>query len=131
MPKKEESGFPISKIAICAAISSTLFFLLLISFAALILKTSSNQSMYLVYGLAAGAGSGFAGGFIASKLIKEKGLIYGAISGFAHSLICALTVFILNKGTAGNGIFILIAVMTLLSSLGGIAGMNLKKKIKY
>lgn len=131
MPKKEESGFPFSKIIISSAIGSILFFLLLISFAALILKTSASQSMYLVYGLAAGALSGFASGFIASKLIKEKGLFYGAICGFIQSLICALIVFVLNKGTAGNGIFILILVITLLSSLGGVAGMNLKKKIKY
>lgn len=131
MPRKEESGFAFSKILICSAVGTILFFLMLILIAAFILKTSANQSLYLAYGLAAGAVSGFAAGFIAAKLIKEKGMIYGAVCGFAQSLLCAVTVFILNKGTAGNGIFILIAVITLLSSLGGIAGMNLKKKIKY
>mgnify|MGYP003296441066 CR=1 FL=1 len=131
MSKKDESGIPLSKIIISSAVGTVLFFLLLVSLAALVLKTSANQSLYLVYGLAAGVISGFANGFVASKLIKEKGLFYGAISGLIQSLVCALIVFILNKGTAGNGIFILIAIITLVSSLGGIAGMNLKKKIKY
>ena len=107
------------------------FFALLLVFSAVVLKTSASQSLYLVYGLAAGAVSAFFNGFSALKMIKEKGLIYGAICGLSQSVISALVIFIINKGIAGNGIFILIAVMVLLSSLGGLASVNIKKKIKY
>lgn len=131
MPKKEESGFPLVKLAVCSLSSSVLFYILIALFSFLILKTSGNGSMYLFYGIGAGAVSGFISGFTALKLIKEKGLFYGALCGAGQSVICALIMFILNKGTAGNAVFILIAVMILMSSLGGLAGVNLKKKIKY
>lgn len=130
-PKKDESAIPIKQIFISSLISSAMFFILLIILALVVFKTSANQSLYLLYGLAAGGLSSFFGGFISLRLIKEKGLFFGGICGFIQSLICSLIIFILNKGTAGNGIFILIALMTFVSSLGGLTAVNIKKKIKY
>lgn len=129
--KKDESKFPVSQVLISSALGAVLFFLFLIAAAAFSLKSSLNQSLYLAVGLIAGGLSGFTGGFVALKLIKEKGIFYGALVGFIQSLLCAVIIFALNKGTAGNGIFILIAAVTLFSSLGGIAAVNIKKKIKY
>lgn len=131
MHKKEETGFPLKTVALCSLSGTGLFFLFLILFSFLILKTSANQSMYLLYGIIAGAVSAFICGFAGLKIIKEKGLLHGAICGGAQAFICTLIIFILNKGTAGNGIFILMGIIVLMSSLGGMAGVNIKKKIKY
>lgn len=137
MPKKsspsknDESGFPIKRIIISSFTGCALFFILLLSLAALLLNSSADQSSYLLYGIVAGGISGFAGGFLALRLVKEKGIFFGALCGFVQSLLCSVVIFIINKGTAGNGIFILMAVTTLMSSLGGITSVNIKKKIKY
>ncbi len=128
---KETTGFPIAPISVVSVVSSVLYFAILALITYISLKSSVERSMYLPLSIVAGALTGFACGFAVSKLIKEKGMFYGGLSGFIHSLICSAVIFILNKGTAGNGIFILVAAMTVMASLGGIAAMNIKKKIRY
>ncbi len=129
--RKEESQFPLIPLAVSSAISSIIYFILiaLLTFAAL--KTSFSNALYLPGAIFAGALSGLVCGFTAARIIKEKGLFWGGISGLIQSLLCSVVIFILNKGTAGNGIFILIAVIVAFSAIGGIAAVNIKKKIKY
>ncbi len=129
--KKESTGFPLVPLASVSAVSSVLYFAILALITVISLKSSVDRSMYLPLSIVAGVVTGFICGFAVSKIIKEKGLFYGGLGGFVHSLICSVVIFILNKGTAGNGIFILMAVMTLFASLGGIAAVNIKKKIRY
>lgn len=131
MHKNEESKIPITEICICSVIASGLFFVLLLVFSAVILKSSSDGVGYLLYGLASGVLSAFINGFVALRLIKEKGLLYGAVCGLIQSILCAVVLFIINKGTAGNGVFILMGIIILVSSLGGLASVNLKRKVKY
>lgn len=128
---KKETGFPISHIALSSVIGTVLFFTILFIEATVMLKTTSTQPAYLVYGIAAGCVSGFLNGFIALKLIKEKGIAFGAISGLIQSLLCLLIICILNKGVAGTGIFILALGVIFFSALGGLTAVNFKKKIKY
>lgn len=128
---KKETGFPISHIALSSAIGTIMFFTLLFIEAAVILKTESAQPAYLIYGTAAGCVSGFVNGFIALKLIREKGIAFGAISGLIQSLLCSLIICILNKDVAGTGVFILVFAVTFFSALGGLTAVNFKKKIKY
>lgn len=129
--KKEESGFPFKSVIIPSAASSVLYFILLAVGALFFLKNSVSSSAYLPFSIGTGAACGFICGFITGKMIKSKGLFYGALSGFIQSLIISLAIFVMNKGVAGNGIFILIAVTVAVSSIGGIIAVNLKKKIKY
>ena len=131
MLKKEEPAFPLLKIVFCSFGGIVLYFLMVIIFSALILKLSGNQSLYLVYGLGAGAVSDLICGFVSAKIIKEKGLFYGFISGIIQAVICTLILFVINKASAGNSLFVLFGIITAFSSVGGIAGVNLKKKIKY
>ena len=129
--KKESKGFPLVPILSVSVVSSVLYFIILALLTVFSLKSSVDRSMYLPFSIGAGGITGFICGFAITKIIKEKGMICGSLSGFIHSLICSVVIFVLNKGTAGNGIFILIAVMTVFASLGGITAVNLKKKIKY
>ncbi len=129
--KSDNSGLPFVPIILTSVITSVLYFIFIALFALFSLKTSSDRSLYLPVAIAIGALSGFICGFAVARMTKVKGMIYGGISGFIHSLICSLTLFIMNKGVAGNGIFILIAVAVIAASLGGVSAVNIKKKIKY
>lgn len=129
--KKDDSGFPIKQVTLASMFGVAIFFLFLIAASAVSLKSSLNQSLYFAVGLVAGAFSGLISGFIALKFIKEKGIVYGAAVGIVQSLVSAIIVFILNDCKAGNGIFFLIGIIILFSSLGGILAVNIKKKIKY
>lgn len=129
--KNEEMKFSYMPILLSSLICSVLYFVFLIAISAVMLNSASNPSLYLPAGLLSGGLTGFINGFVTAKLTGEKGLVYGAITGLIQSLLCAVTVFIMNKGIAGNGIFILIAIIILTASLGGMTAVNIRKKIKY
>lgn len=77
----------------------------------------------------AGLGA-FAGGYIASRIIKSAGLVWGAITG----LIMFIIVFIAGFSNQNGGITMLtlykLLIILLCSSLGGIIGVNKKDKLK-
>ena len=129
--KKDDNNKPIYKILIGSVIGSVLYFLLIALFSLMALKSSFDSSVYMPAGIVLGGLSAFLGGFITVKPIKEKGVFYGALTGLIQALICASVLFIVNNATAGTGIFILIAVILLCGALGGVAAVNIKKKIKY
>ncbi|MBQ2974366.1 MAG: TIGR04086 family membrane protein [Clostridia bacterium] len=129
--RKEETKFPLIPLAVSAVISSVIYFIIIALLTVVVLNTSVSNALYLPGAIFAGALSGLICGFTAARILKEKGLFWGAICGLIQSLLCSIVIFILNKGTAGNGIFILIAVIVAFSAIGGISAVNLKKKIKY
>lgn len=129
--KTDKSGLPFVPIIITSVVSTVLFFIFIALFALFSLKTSFDRSLYLPVAVICSALSGFICGFAVARMTKIKGMIYGGISGLFHSLLCSLVIFIMNKGVAGNGIFILIAVAVITASLGGVSSVNIKKKIKY
>ena len=128
--EKQQSS-PYIKILIGSLTGGVLFFILVAFAAAAALKSGFSSSLYMPLGIVLGALSAFAGGFIAVRPIKQRGAPYGALTGILQALICAVVLFVANGYKAGNGIFILSAVMILCSALGGIAAVNLKIKKKY
>lgn len=127
--KKQSS--PYIKILIGSLTGGALFFILIAFAAVAALKSGFSSSAYMPLGIALGALSAFAGGFIAVRPVKQRGAPYGALTGILQAIICAVVLFIANGYKAGNGIFILSAVMILCSVLGGIVAVNLKIKKKY
>ena len=119
------------KVAVGAAVSTVLYFVLLAIFAAMSLKSGISASIYLPAGLVFGAISGFVGGFLCVRPIKEKGVLFGFISGIVQAVVCCAVLFAINGGSAGNGLFILFGIITVFSALGGITAVNLKIKKKY
>lgn len=114
-----------------ALASTVIFFVLLALFAFFSLKSGFSDSIYFPAGLVTGALSGFTGGFICVRPIKEKGVLFGFVSGLIQALICCGILFAINGASAGNGLFILFGVITVFSAFGGIAAVNLKIKKKY
>lgn len=129
--KNDEQKFQYIPILVASLICSVLFFVFLIAVSAVMLNSTVNSSLYLPSGLVAGVLTGFINGFVTAKLTGEKGLLYGAVTGSVQSFLCAVTVFVLNKGVAGNGIFILIVLIISAAASGGLTAVNIRKKIKY
>ena len=129
--KDNKSGFPLKGIIISSSLCSILFFAFVAIFSALILKKGFAASMFMPVGLLLGGVSSLLNGFVTVFPIKEKGMIYGAISGLIQALICAVVLFAVNGGAVGKGTFILMAIMIVCSALGGIGAVNFKIKKKY
>lgn len=129
--RKEETGSPIFNIFLGSVTGSVIYFCLIAFFALAALKSGTDKSMYIPAGMFLGFLSGLSGSFISVRPLKEKGVIYGGIVGLINSLISSLVLFVINKGIAGSGIFILIALITLGGMAGGIIAVNLKFKKRY
>ena len=121
--RNEESGNNYVRILIGSAVSAVIFFVLLAMFALF--------SVYVPAGIAFALLSGLAGGFATVRPIKQKGVPYGALSGFIASLFCSAVLFIVNGSKAGSGLFVLAGIMILGGAAGGIGAVNLKVKKKY
>ncbi len=129
--KESDNNTKLIKVAVSSAVSTVLFFVFLAAFAAMSLKSGFSASLYLPAGLVAGAVSGLTGGFLCVRPIKEKGVLFGFISGIIQAVVCCAVLFAINGGAAGNGLFVLFGIITVFSVLGGIAAVNLKIKKKY
>ena len=129
--KEKHTGSPFIKTAVAAAAASVLYFILLAAFSAFALSSGLSESFYMTAGMVTGALTAFSGGFIAVRPIKEKGALYGLVTGGIQALVCSAVLFIVNNATAGNGIFILSALIVASAVLGGISAVNLKIKKKY
>lgn len=129
--REDKADAPFVKIIIGAVAASILYFVVLAVFATLALNSGMSASSYMPAGMAAGAITGFAGGFISVRPVKEKGALYGLITGVLQAVICSAVLFVVNGASAGNGIFILCALTVVGAVLGGIAAVNLKIKKKY
>lgn len=129
--REEKKGSPFTKIIIAAVLGVAVYFIFIAVFAAFALKSGADNSSYMPAGMVIGAVSALISGFAAVRPIKEKGAVYGALTGLVQALISSLVLFIVNHASAGNGIFILTAVMIICGMLGGIAAVNMKKRKKY
>ena len=128
----ESDSSGINRIMISSVIGSVMFFALISLFSVLALKSDVlSRDLYMPLGLFCGAVSSFVCGFIAVRPVRINGFATGAISGFSQAVICSAAVFFINGNNAGAGIFILMAVMIAVSSIGGISAVNLKVKKKY
>ena len=129
--RDENHGTPFSKIIIGAVLGSALYFIFLAIFAAMALKSGMSSSAYMPAGMLIGAMTGLITGFSAVRPIKQKGALYGAIAGLIQAFICTVVLFIVNNASAGRGVFILSAIMTVCALFGGIGAVNMKRKKKY
>lgn len=129
--RREDKKSPINNILISTIIGSILYFGFLAVFALCALNSDFNASTYMPVGIIIGFLTATIGGFMAVKPLKQKGALYGAITGLAQALVCSVALFAVNKGVAGTGIFILIAATVAGGIAGGITAVNLKIKKKY
>lgn len=107
--------------AICAG------FLLFFAFLFVTVK-SIPQFMIQIIAIICAAIGAFVAGYIAIRIYREKGLVYGAISGFLLFLIVTLIAFIVSRDKFTNITLIRFLVMTFFGALGGVLGVNKKRR---
>ncbi len=76
---------------------------------------------------AAGVGA-FVAGFIAAAMAKQRGLLCGALCGLVLFLLILLAGFTRYAGIDGGITAIKLAVLVIAGSVGGILGVNRRKK---
>lgn len=73
----------------------------------------------------------FLGSFIASLLLKEKGIVNGLIIAFLFSSIVLCIAFFIYEAEFGLSGLTKLAAIFISGILGGILGVNRKKKVKF
>lgn len=71
---------------------------------------------------------GFVSGFCCARLLRQRGLLYGAICGALETIIFLMAGFILQDGGFGIPALLKIVFILLSAMLGGILGVNAKKR---
>lgn len=88
--------------------------------------TGSSAPMFSSAALAVGA---FVSGFITAKLIREHGLLVGALSGaWMFIIVCVVGAFVGVTELSGAALFRL-AISAAAAALGGIVGVNLRRRV--
>lgn len=108
-----------------------LIIILMILSAVIFLQTGKYPAQYLNIMTLIFLGTGaLAGGYITGRLRKASGLAYGAVTG---GIMFAI-VFVSGLSKIGAGLTVMcllkLVVLTVFAALGGILGVNKKKKIK-
>ncbi len=84
-----------------------------------------------VLATAAGCLSAFLGGFTASVITKEKGALFGALSGLIMAGVIALVSCVVFQNSVTPAGAARIAAVLLGGVIGGILGVNRKKRVKF
>ncbi len=71
--------------------------------------------------------SSLVGGFIASRILRERGLVIGALSGIAYFLLYMLIGLIFGSAGIEASVILKFVIATVASAIGGIIGVNYKR----
>lgn len=74
------------------------------------------------------AGGAFVGGMVAARLIRNRGLLTGAVTGLTFFLILYLTGLIMHQAGMDVWLLVKVAVAMLAGGIGGITGVNMRKR---
>ena len=131
--KKDDKNYMpiITKYAISFFVFSLVSSVLLLLFSKTLTIQNVPHKLFVYLSIFAVSVGSFSGAFVLSKQIKENGMRNGLIFGS----IIAVTVYIISIYFSGIEFGLPLYVRTfsilILSTIGGILGVNLKRKIKY
>ena len=98
--------------------------------AVLLLQSDNNPEMDLYYVLAFLAPTAFLSSFLMAKKEKQRGLQTGFLWTLPHHIILFGLSLLLGHGKADLTILISFVILSLLSMLGGVCGVNQRQKVK-
>ena len=78
--------------------------------------------------IGAAAVSSLAGGWVASRLSRERGLLYGAATGLLLFLLTVAAGFTLLQGLRDSVLLVKLAMMVVAGAVGGILGVNSRRR---
>ena len=129
---KEDSSAMVKRflrpVIIGAVVGALCCTLLLAVMAAIVASQDIPKAAITPMAIVAAAAGAFFGGFAAARIAKEKGLLIGGACGLLLFILAALAGFAFLKEIRGAYILVKLAVMLVLSALGGVIGVNLRKR---
>lgn len=117
-------------IAVGVCVSVAVCMVLMIVFAAVLSKSNFSETTVLVMSMIAQGVGALCGGFAGARLFGQSGMIIGAASGAVVFLLFTAAALIFGSGGMTIVTVIKLVLMLLCSVLGGICGVNLRKKTK-
>jgi putative membrane protein (TIGR04086 family) len=115
-------------VAIGTVVGALVCVLILMIMAAVMVSGVIPAKAVTPMAFVAAALGAFAGGFVAARLSRERGLLYGAATGFLLFLLTTAAGFALLPETGGTLLLLKLALMVGGGALGGILGVNLKRR---
>jgi len=115
-------------IGVSGGVATTIILLIILS--AVLSFNSVPQSFINPMSIAAITIGSFISGYICAKLKKEKGMFYGLICGCVIFIIILIASLTISYSGIGALIWIKLAMIILSSMLGGVLGVNSRKKFK-
>lgn len=103
-------------------------FLLLLMTAAVMASTTFPTKLVTPITVAVSALGALVGGWIAARLSCKRGLLYGAGCGLLLFLLVATAGMIATQELRGSLLLIKLAVMVAGGALGGVLGVNTKRR---
>lgn len=132
---KEYFGNPVIKVLrpiIFGSVSGALICAILLAVCALGFVSSKHlpQGMIQWLVLAILGVSAFFSGYIASKISRERGLIFGTLAALVLFLLFFLCGLIVANESLTISVLLRLIIMMIIGAIGGIAGVNKKYRIK-
>ena len=134
MDKKAKNGelYRYLKAVLIGVVSGeavTILLLLLCAF--LMLRVDLPLFLTDALVLLSGAAGGFMAGYVCERILKQKGILFGAVCGMAQIVILLLFNFGIHSYVTPLFLFLKFAAILLCAVLGGILGVNRHKRDKY
>ena len=118
----------IKNLLISLVVSIAVVFVVLALSSIILLKTNMNDALVNVLNLISFSIGAFTGGLTISKLFKEKGLAYGLINGLVLFSISFIISLVINFSAPSLFSLIKLIAISFFSLVGGVIGVNTKKK---
>lgn len=115
-------------VALGLLFGAVVVFILLLIFSAVMKHNNIPQSIVPVMAIVSVSAGGFTAGFAASKLAKERGLLIGLVCGAVISAVILAAGLAVLKDSVGGIAFTKFAACIAASCIGGIAGVNGKRR---
>ena len=115
-------------VVIGACVGAIACLLVLLVMAAVMAAQNIPKAAITPMAIVAAAFGSFIGGIVAAKISGEKGLLYGAVAGLQLYVVVIIAGFSVLQDVRGATILIKLAVMVCSSAVGGIIGVNMKRR---
>ena len=101
---------------------------LLVLLAAVMAAQNIPKAAVTPMAIVAAAFGSFIGGIVSARISGEKGLLYGAGAGLLLYVVVIIAGFAVLQDVWGTTILVKLAVMVASGAVGGIIGVNMKRR---
>lgn len=115
-------------VIIGAVVGAIFCMVALLIMAAIMAAQDIPKSAITPMAVVAAALGAFIGGFVSARIAKEKGILFGAACGLLLYLLILVAGFAMLKEIRGVYAIVKLAVMVATGAVGGIIGVNLRKR---